>query len=185
VKRKGVLREGGGAETAAGMYGRREELEKRTSEFFSHCFKTNIFLILCKFYITRPNPTHLPVPSYTPPPFPPSLNNKIIPLLGNLQCVTVCPTVYPFAHTRSLANVHCNELWSSSRPLVSAKLLTLYPHWTHLGYTVVILCHGAPVAFHWRTGMIMIPLLPFWWDNGYTLHHPMYTFFSKYIFSKA
>jgi len=65
--------------------------------------KTKLLLVLCEFHIMHPNPVHPTLHLAA------SLYNREKDWLWKLQCVTVCPTVYPFIHMSSLADVHCNE----------------------------------------------------------------------------
>lgn len=107
----------------------------------------------------HPSPIHFLVlisalhPCNIPPPqrnstTTTSKQTKII-ALWELQCVTVsvCHTIYPFAQTALLANIHCNQLlvW------FEAPCLLLYPQHrilteTPLGYPFVTLYHGDPAT---------------------------------------
>lgn len=95
------------------------------SSFYLSCF---LNIILWKFYIIHPNPTHLPVPSYLPltlkhhpkksltkliknkkthlipPPFLPLQHLFIYP--SGPGC---CHTVYPFVQSAPPTSVHDNE----------------------------------------------------------------------------
>ena len=51
------------------------------------------------------NPTHLPLILYLPSTLATSSEKKT----NKWGCVIMCHTVYPFAQTGFLANVHCNE----------------------------------------------------------------------------
>lgn len=61
-------------------------------------------------------------------------------------CVTMCPTVYPFAHTALPANVCCNDTWPGLRLLTPAVLSILDPHCDSSWTSVVALCGGHPAA---------------------------------------
>lgn len=70
-------------------------------------------LVLCEFHIVHPNPTHLPLPWFPPPPLQP-LPREEKKDLWQLRCVSY-PTVHSFVHMPLLASVHCSE------PLVWVK----------------------------------------------------------------
>jgi hypothetical protein len=73
-------------------------------------------LIICKFYISYPNPTYFPVPSNTTL-FPCNLPSKSKYKIKNKRIqkhliveVIVCHMEYPFVHTAVLSHIHCYKL---------------------------------------------------------------------------
>ena len=87
----------------------------------------NFLLLLCEFPIINPNPMHLPVTPYLPFTF---ANKQTSYLKEKSHCGSCCvsysiPFVYTFYLQMSIAMSH----WSGLRPLASAILSILDPHW--------------------------------------------------------
>ena len=105
-------------------------------------FNNTFQLVLMNFTPSTPIPLISPSPhacAESLQPSTPTERKKIS--LWKLQCVTVCPMVFPFAHTCLLTNIHCNEslVWYKASDFCYS--INIGTTGTPLRYAAVALCY--------------------------------------------